>query len=93
MGIPRVVLASPSNTECVLSPPTIAGGGGSGPVLGVLPPILSKFVTRLPSTKCVAYVTKTARSLPMLKPGQMKGKRRGRVYQHLDSKITNDKPS
>jgi hypothetical protein len=42
--------------------------GGSGPVKGVLPPMLNLFVIGLPSTKSDEYVTKMASLFSMLKP-------------------------
>ena len=53
-------------------PPTMAGGGGSGPVNGVLLPILSKPVDGFPSTISALYARKIAKSFPRLNPEWLK---------------------
>jgi hypothetical protein len=44
----RVKLTSPSNVPCLFKPPTTAGAGGSGPVLGVFAPMLRRSYSRFP---------------------------------------------
>jgi hypothetical protein len=44
----RVKLASPSKVPCLFKPPTTAGAGGSGPVLGVFAPMLRRSYSRFP---------------------------------------------